>query len=627
MITIEADACGGSYYMIHMQEPASRMELAVEAISNLDSFVCSYREEPFFMSAKAGSCINDIPKETQWLGVRHTDGSLSVYFSMAFETCRTALYGKDGSICVVALTGDDCVQTDTFCAFYKISGTNFYELVETAARNLRERYQTCRLRTEKPVPEMLDLFGWCTWDSFYDQVKSEDIPVGLESFHRGGLVPKLLILDDGWQTTSDQELPRGQWKLSDIRENKKFAPSLKETVIAAKDCGVEKFFVWHAILGYWGGVAPASPAMAKYGPVLSKAVHTEEIKEVNPTRWENEHFDFGMIDPDKAAQFYDDYHAYLKSQGVDGVKVDVQSSIEAHANGLGGRVRLSRTIREGLERSVQKHFGGALINCMSNANDMVYHCKDSNLMRSSNDFFPDQPLSHSEHIYRNAVNSIWLSQFTWCDWDMFQTSHPYGAYHAAARAISGGPVYVSDRVDEHDFALIRALTDRDGKVLRANHVGLPTLDCLFSDPRTGKSLYKIFNRNAYSSVVGVFSFGGAKQSIRVSPADVQGNTTGSYAVYSHKTGKNIVLTYEESLEVSLEGVDWDIVTISKIDNGIAVIGLTGKLNCGGAVKEAVPCDGGLHLKIADHGQLLIYTVKEGFRTVIVPSSGEVTISC
>ena len=209
---------------------------------------------------------------------------------------------------------------------------------------------------------------------------------------------------------------------------------------------------------------------------------------------------------------------------------------------------------------------------------------------------------------------------------MFQTSHIYGPYHAAARAISGSPVYVSDRVDEHDFELIRGLTDRDGKAMLALDVAMPTVDCLFTDPSEEKTLYKIFNRNAVGSVIGVFSFGGQMQSVTVSPSDVPGNGDGSYAVYSHKTGKTAVLTRNEAVEVSLEGMQWDIITISKIEKGIAVIGLTEKLNCGGAVQPVESGEGWLRLQVADTGHLLIFTEGKGFQTVPVPPSGEVTVS-
>ena len=71
-------------------------------------------------------------------------------------------------------------------------------------------------------------FGWCTWDAFYSRVSAEgECPVqcnvlsrsfgqqavsltrplhagiseGLEALKEGGVPPKLLIIDDGWQRT------------------------------------------------------------------------------------------------------------------------------------------------------------------------------------------------------------------------------------------------------------------------------------------------------------------------------------------------------------------------------------------------------------------------------------------
>ena len=620
--TTQMDAFGGRYYIAHTDEPKATLTFPAGKIENLDRFICSFRDEPFFMRPKAGGSVNEIPPETQWLGVRHADGSFSVYFSLAFEMYRTCFFGKDGQLWISARTGDEDLTAGDFCAFYQITGDDFYGLVRKAAESVAERFGTCSLRWNKKKPETMKLFGWCTWDSFYNQVKGDDIPVGLESFRKGGIVPKLLILDDGWQTTSDHDRSGGQWKLSGLEANEKFTPDLKHTVDAAKAYGVEKFFVWHAICGYWGGLDPNAEAMKKYDPVLSKAVHTEGVRQLNPVRWEQERFDFGIAAPEKFAEFYDDYHSYLKSQGVAGVKVDVQSAMEAHGQGRGGGIRMTRAAREALEASVQKHFDGEMINCMSNGNDMVYHCKTSNLMRSSGDFYPERESSHSAHIFHNAVNSVWLSQFVWCDWDMFQTSHRFGPYHAAARAISGSPVYVSDRVDEHDFDLIRSLTDRNGKAMLAQNVAMPTMDCLFTDPSEEKSLYKIFNRNLCGSVIGVFSFGGEKQSVRVSPADVPGNSAGRYALYSYRTGKTAVVSFEEAMEVSLLGMQWEIITMSKIENGFAVLGLTEKLNAGGAVCGME----NRRVQLADEGSLLIYTEAEGFKTITVPPSCEVTLS-
>ena len=172
----EIDNYGGSYYIVQQEQACARVELPIEYLPDVEGYVCSFRDEPFFMSAKIGKAVADIPKETQWLGIKHVDGTYSVYFSMAFEKYRTSFYGKENRLWLVAVTGDDAVSEEEFCACYKISGDSFYALVQTAAKSLRERYATCRLRTEKPAPPFMEYFGWCTWDSFYDLVKAEDIP-------------------------------------------------------------------------------------------------------------------------------------------------------------------------------------------------------------------------------------------------------------------------------------------------------------------------------------------------------------------------------------------------------------------------------------------------------------------
>ena len=63
--------------------------------------------------------------------------------------------------------------------------------------------QTGRLRSEKFLPAFVDQFGWCTWDAFYQQVSHEAVRQGLETFRAGGISPRLLILDDGWQTMTE----------------------------------------------------------------------------------------------------------------------------------------------------------------------------------------------------------------------------------------------------------------------------------------------------------------------------------------------------------------------------------------------------------------------------------------
>ena len=102
-----------------------------------------------------------------------------------------------------------------------------------------------------------------------------------------------------------------------------------------------------------------------------------------------------------------------------------------------------------------------------------------------------------------AYNSLWIGQFIYPDWDMFQTTHPAAYFHAASRAISGGPIYVSDKPGEHDFALLKQIVFPNGAIPRCANFALPTRDCLFLDPvHDGMTILKIWNFNK----VNVFFF-------------------------------------------------------------------------------------------------------------------------
>lgn len=104
-----------------------------------------------------------------------------------------------------------------------------------------------------------------------------------------------------------------------------------------------------------------------------------------------------------------------------------------------------------------------------------------------------------------SYNSLWMGQFVRTDWDMFQSDHVCAAFHAASRAVSGSPIYVSDSLGGHDFALLKTLVFSDGTLPLCLHYALPTRDCLFKNPLSDQeTVLKMWNLNkAYNFL---FSF-------------------------------------------------------------------------------------------------------------------------
>lgn len=101
---------------------------------------------------------------------------------------------------------------------------------------------------------------------------------------------------------------------------------------------------------------------------------------------------------------------------------------------------------------------------MSQTPDILFHSqlpKNSPpiLVRNSDDFLPEVPTSHPWHVWNNAHNSLFTQHLNLLpDWDMFQTVHEYSGFHAAARCVSGGPIYITDVPNQHNIDLINQMT-------------------------------------------------------------------------------------------------------------------------------------------------------------------------
>ncbi len=581
----------GSFLQFTASSSQARHVFPIGSLQENLRFTCCHRYEPYWMTVKAGTRGDEVPVETQFLLVERPDHTVALLVPLLDGAFRCALQGSgEDAIELVAELGDPAVVTDTVTGLFIAAGSDPFSLIEESARSVMQHMGIGRLRADKPVPEFIDLFGWCTWDAFYQEVSHEKVRQGLESFARGGILPKLLILDDGWQ--SEQGMPTGERRLTSFAANDKFPGGLAPTVRMAKDeFGVETFLVWHALAGYWGGVHPPSFPQYDVQPVARS--FSPGILHYYPDHNENWWGSvIGVISPNSIDRFYQDYHRSLRQQGVDGVKVDTQASLEAVSAGRGGRVGMMQRYHEALEGSAQVHFGGRLINCMSLSNDMLYSALSSNLTRTSTDFWPERPHTHGLHLYVNAQVSLWFGEFIHPDWDMFQSGHPWGGYHAAARAISGGPVYVSDKPGTHDFDLLRKLVLPDGRTLRALQPARLTRDCLFHDPTREDVLLKIFNLNYQAGVIGVFnarydpqSSGNGMITGSITPKDVAGLEGELFAIYAHNSRELRLIKCDEQWELALPQAGFEIFTVVPVDQGVAPLGLVELFNSAGAVVE------------------------------------------
>ncbi|GFP89697.1 probable galactinol--sucrose galactosyltransferase 2 [Phtheirospermum japonicum] len=575
-------------------------------------FMCLFRFKLWWMTQRMGTCGKDIPLETQFMLIEskntssdeHEDAPTiyTVLLPVLEGQFRAVLQGNEKNELEICLeSGDNSVETDQgLHVVYMHAGTNPFEVINQAVKAVEKHMQTFHHREKKKLPAFLDWFGWCTWDAFYTDVTAEGVEEGLKSLSAGGAPPRFLIIDDGWQQIGSgikedpncvvQEGAQFANRLIGIKENAKFQKNekadeqesgLKLVVRNAKQHhNVKYVYAWHALAGYWGGVQPAGPGLEHYDSALAYPVQSPGVLGNQPDIVMDSLavHGLGLVHPKKVFNFYNELHAYLASCGVDGVKVDVQNIIETLGAGYGGRVSLTRSYHQALEASISRNFpDNGCISCMCHNTDGLYSARQTAVVRASDDYYPRDPASHTIHISSVAYNTIFLGEFMQPDWDMFHSLHPAADYHAAARAVGGCAIYVSDKPGHHNFDLLKKLVLPDGSVLRAQLPGRPTLDCLFVDPaRDGTSLLKIWNMNKCSGLVGVFNCQGAgwckvaKKTLihdaspgtltgSIQAADVDGISqiagpgwNGETIVYAYKSGEIVRLPKGASLPVTLK---------------------------------------------------------------------------
>jgi hypothetical protein len=269
-----------------------------------------------------------------------------------------------------------------------------------------------------------------------------------------------------------------------------------------------------------------------------------------------------MVDEEDVGRFYNDFYKFLSSVGVDSVKTDSQFFLDEikHAD---DRRHLIQAYQDAWNINQLRYFSAKAISCMSQTPQIIFHSqlpsnKPKTLLRNSDDFFPDVPASHPWHIFCNAHNSIFTQYLNILpDWDMFQTSHDYAAFHAAGRCVSGGPIYITDVPGQHDVNLIGQMTGNtprgDTVILRPHTVGKSTSAYnSFDDPVLLKVSTYVGMAHSGVSILGVFNCATRPLTELIGLDAFPGAEKGSYIIRSHTGGKATKPTSVDQVEALIQ---------------------------------------------------------------------------
>lgn len=404
-------------------------------------------------------------------------------------------------------------------------------------------YKGIRMRESRRVPEMFRYLGWCSWDAFYRDVTEDRIRQKADELLEKEVPVKWMLIDDGWLSVRDE-------LLCDFAPDKeKFPAGFKKMISEIKEKGDIRWFgVWHAFGGYWGGIAKGSTLEFKESPYLYRTVNGKLIPS-----------------PVTGERFYRDWYQELRREDIDFVKVDGQSAVPYYFENSLPVSEAARGLNQALE-SGASYMDGAMINCMGMAMENILARPTSAISRNSDDFVPEKEGGFAEHLLQNAYNALYHNELYCCDWDMFWTMHEDCVRHGLLRAISGGPVYTSDKTGATNPDVLKPLIYEDGRILMMDRSAKPTEDCVFSDPMADGVL-KLHNVASWGGGrkgggIAVYNLTDRQQPFRFRPTDIPDlEVADTYWVYDYFEKKASARGRNDQYEgtAAKDGFGWFIV--------------------------------------------------------------------
>ncbi|KAK1853305.1 raffinose synthase sip1 [Colletotrichum chrysophilum] len=389
-----------------------------------------------------------------------------------------------------------------------------------------------------------DGLGFCTWNALGQRLTDEKVFDAVDKLAENNIKVTGLIIDDNWQTIDYRGHGQFQHGWCEFEaEPKAFPKGLKATVahIREKHPHIQHIAVWHALLGYWAGISPEGKIAKEYKTV--EIVREDAERRNLPLGGK-----MTVVAKEDVDKFYNDFYKFLVDCGIDGVKTDAQFMTDTWVSATARRELIDAYL-DAWTISSLRHFSIKAISCMSQTPQILFYNqlprnKPAILCRNSDDFFPEIPASHPWHVWTNAHNSLLTQHLNILpDWDMFQTVHDYSGFHAAARCVSGGPIYITDVPGQHNLDLIKQMT---GLTIRGKTVifrpsvigktidpytgydddGLLKIGCYHGKAVTGTPILGVFNISARSltEIIPLSSFAGVLPSMR-------------YVVRAHSSGK------------------------------------------------------------------------------------------
>lgn len=529
----------------------------------------------------------------------NTDGTLTLYVSTL---------GKDSLAGQVPLLLIQKSQT-----VYHVFNDAYYSLMTD------KTVSSLQKREDKKYFEGFDYLGWCTWEHYHFNIDETKILNDIDAIEASGIPVRYILIDDG-------HIANEKRRLTSLTPDKQRFPNGWTRIMNRKqDDKIKWMGLWYSLSGYWMGIS----------------ADNDFPKEIQQTLYPCNDCLLPGISTDNIETFYKYYIHTMKKNGFDFLKIDNQSFTLPLYMGNSQAVRQAKDCNLALERQIHNAQMG-LMNCMAQNVINTDHTLHSAVTRVSIDYKKYDENMAKSHLFQSYTNTLLLGQTVWPDHDMFHSSDTVcGSLMARSKAISGGPVYLSDSPDEFISENILPLVDEHGKIFRPSAPAIPTPESILTNPLQSGESYRVFaptGDEAVSIICYNLNTSLAYQEIKtyLKPDDysLRENTTNSSTsipdrilAFNWKEQTTGILT--ASKEMKLKGFNDCLFHLCPIRQGWAVIGIQEKYLSPATVQILARTNDTLTLDVLCTGTLRVWVESHGkqeLRSIPIKEPGKIEIS-
>jgi hypothetical protein len=466
---------------------------------------------------------------------------------------------------------------------------------------------TASLRSLKKYPEPLTYLGWCTWEQYKKNINESTLVGAIDDIEKSDVPVRWFLIDDGHQDDDDKML------LSFTPNRDKFPHGWDPIISRKSDDGIKWMGIWHGFLSHWNGV---------------HVDHT--MDELLPFLMQNPNREDGLLpkdDMESSRAFYEYMVSTLKKQGFDFMKTDNVSRSTMEYYGSENAARAQRENVLALEEACLEE-GIGLMNCSAQNTIDMLNTGNSATMRTSPDYIKNDLETSKSQILQSVFNVLWLGQTLWPDHDMFHSSDSQvGETMSVTKALSGGPIYLSDDPSEFEPRVINPLCYTNGKLIRPEAPGAPLPESIFNDalyePNAAyKTIAPLKNK---SCAIVAYNLSIVTDGLLEGTITPQDYTQASameqpfhgfwelpeegLVIYDWKEQKGQLLV-DDGVDFEIDGFGHKLFLISPINNGWAVIGRNDKYLSPSTVEIVQSSQEELVIEMEEPGSIMLYSAKQ-----------------